>query len=259
MDPIDHIGFIARSNHRIEILDLLLNSAPMTRHEFRQRLDASRSTVVRSLSALEERGWITREGREYVLTPTGEIVASRFLSLVDAIETTEELASFLEWFPVSEFDFDLEDIEGASVAVSTPEDPYAPARAQARPFEEVEVFRAMLPSIDAEVARAVHGQLVERGFDLELIVTEEVADRMTESEYVEMMGEMDRSGNCRVLVYDGGFPFYLGIGDEVVQIGVEDDEGYPQALLETDTDSIGAWATTVYEDHRKQARELDEL
>jgi hypothetical protein len=29
-------------------------------------------------------------------------------------------------------------------------------------------------------------------------------------------------------------------------------------MLETDTDSIGSWASSVYENHREQARELDE-
>lgn len=259
MDPIEHVAFVARSEHRLRVLEHLLESGSTTRYEFRDRIDASRSTVTRSLSALEDRGWITKSGNAYELTAAGQIVTDRFLSLTDAIETTEELSAFLKWFPTAEFDFSLEDIADETVITSTKADPYAPARAHLNMFEDINSFRGMLPSVDVEVARKVRGQIAERDLDIEMIVTEEIAETMAGNEYAEIIREMQEMGQFRVLVCESELPFYLGISNGRVQIGVENDEGYPQALLETPTDAMETWARDVYEDYRNRSRELEKV
>lgn len=54
---IKDITFLARSEHRIAVLDAL-QEAPRARHELRELTGASRVTVNRVLDDLEDRGWI---------------------------------------------------------------------------------------------------------------------------------------------------------------------------------------------------------
>jgi hypothetical protein len=54
-------------------------------------------------------------------------------------------------------------------------------------------------------------------------------------------------------VYDGEVPYYLGVLDETVQIGVEDENGMPRALLETDVEGLGEWASDTYAQYRERS------
>jgi len=259
MDPVEEIEFISRSEHRVEILEQLLDSSPKTRHEFRESLDASRSTVSRCLKALEEQRWITQNGRRYTLTPSGEILAKQYLSLVDTIERTDELSAFLERFPYENFDFELRDIADASVTTSTPTDPYAPVRAHVNIFEEVDKFKTMIRSIDPEIVRTAKEQMQDRDFELEILITDEVAAKLPGSESETLLAEMMEMEGVRLFVYDGTLPFYLGYGEDTVHIGVEDGNGYPLALLKTTNPSMKDWGVDVYRTHREQAREMHEV
>jgi len=47
---------------------------------------------------------------------------------------------------------------------------------------------------------------------------------------------------------------YLGIADgTTVQIGVEDDDGIPRALLETTNESVRAWAESMFSKYTASA------
>lgn len=55
MGAIDSSELLARSVHRVRILDLLCEHGPLEKHTLGSRLDASRTTVGRDLAALENR------------------------------------------------------------------------------------------------------------------------------------------------------------------------------------------------------------
>jgi predicted transcriptional regulator len=259
MDPIEEIEFLSRSEHRVEILERLLDADPKTRHEFRECLNASRSTVSRCLNALQERGWITRDGRRYTLTPSGEIVIKQYRSLVDTIEMTDELSAFLDRFPNERFGFELRDITDASVTTSTPTDPYAPVRAHVDIFEEVAEFSTMIRSIDPEIIRTAKEQMHDRDFELEMIITDEIASALPGSESETLLSEMLAMDRFRLFVHDDSLPFYLGYNEDVVHIGVENENGYPLALLKSTNPSMIDWGIDVYTDHREKAREIHEV
>ncbi len=56
MGGIEDIELLARSKHRVRILDLLCEHGSLEKHVLGDRLDASRTTVGRNLNALEEQG-----------------------------------------------------------------------------------------------------------------------------------------------------------------------------------------------------------
>lgn len=252
---VEQIAFLTRAEPRVEILTHLLDSGPTTQREFRDHVDASRSTVTRALSALDEHDWIRRDGESWRLTPQGRIVADGLGDLVDTIRATEEISTFLEWFPYAEFDLDLAHIRGAEILSHTPGDPYLPARRQTELLHEVGEFRGLLPSLDIEGTRVVHERIQSGEFEAEIVVPAGLEPTLTTGEYATLFREQIRTGRLTVRVHDGDLPFYLGLGDDgTVQVGVEDDDGFPRALLATDSDDVRAWAESVYRDFRDRAR-----
>lgn len=254
-ETIEQISFLARSTTRVAMLERLWRTGPTTRSAFRDHVEASRSTVTRSLAAMEERNWIEQRGQTYRLTPIGEVLAREFLETVDSLAAARSLSPFLEWFPYAEVELDVEHLRDAEVVVTDPSDPYAPGRKQTEFLEAASTFWGLFPSIDIEGTRFVHDRIVEGDLEAELIVTTGVEETITAGEYASLFREQLATGQLTVYVSDGDLPFYLGIGDGAVQIGVEDDDGFPRALLETDADQVTEWAESVYREHRSAARE----
>lgn len=260
MGPIEHVEFLSRSEHRVAVLRHLRESGPTTKREFREELAASRSTVTRSLSALEERGWIASNSDEYRLTAAGREVTDRFLYLTEAVELTEKLSPVLEWVPASEFGFDIERLSDATVTESTDSDPYAPVRRHVAAFEEAQTFRGLLPSVDLEVARTFRDQVADPEFSGDVVVTRDIADRFHRPEYEPVVDDLLAEDDCRLLVSETDIPFFLGITDgEGVQIGIEDDQGYPRAILETDDGMVREWASDMFERYRVDAIPLEDI
>lgn len=255
---IDHIAFLARSKARVELLEELLERESVERHECREAVDASRSTVSRTLDALEERGWVACDGRQYELTATGSVVAESFLDLVDTVGTAEELAAFLRHFPIEEFDLELAALGDAEVVVSTEGDPYAPATRQNDLMLAASRFRGLFPSIEIEGSRMLRERVVADDIDSEFVVSPAVAETITRGEYARLYRDMIEAGGQRVFAADESLPFYLGlVDDEEVHVGVEDEEGYPRALLVSTAPSVRDWAEDCYESHRDAAERLE--
>lgn len=257
VDPaaIDQVAFLARSESRVRVLERLSEVQPRTRREIRECVDASRSTVTRTLTALEERDWVEHGEDGYQLTASGEIITERMLRLVTSVEVTEDLSSFLRWFPRDEFSIDIDQFAGADVTLSTDSDPYAPGRQQVDLLRRAGRFRGLLPSIDLQGTRVVHEQIVGGAFEAEIVVSSAVNGQITTGEFATLFREQLQTGQLTVFVVDGSLPFHLGLGDESVQVGVEDDDGFPRALLESTSPVIREWGEDVYERCRNRGTE----
>ncbi|MHB9285552.1 helix-turn-helix transcriptional regulator [Halobacteriales archaeon Cl-PHB] len=254
-DPVSQIAFVARSDARVQVLEELLESGPATQRDLRDCLDTSRSTVTRALQALAEEDWIESSGDAYRLTPVGTVIAAEFLDLVDTVRMTEELSSFLRWFPIAENDLELAALTDAEVTTRSDSDPYAPARKHLGILETATSLRSLLPSIDIEGAKLVHDRILGGEFESEMVVSPSVAETIETGEFAPLFREQIESGGLTVHVADGELPFYLGIAyDGRVQIGVEDDEGFPRALLETTDETVWEWADGVYQEMQNSAR-----
>ncbi|RKD98121.1 helix-turn-helix transcriptional regulator [Halopiger aswanensis] len=253
--PREHISFLVRSDARIDILTRLFESGPATQRELRTELDSSRSTVARSLSALEECGWVERHADRHRLTPVGTLVAEGFLDFVETLRAAEELSPFLEWFPLSEHDLEIDQLEGATITPSTPGDPYKPGRTQTEFMRSTAEFRAFLPSTELEGCKLLHERVTNGDLEAELIVSPEVERTIESESFAPLFREQLQTGRMTLLVSDGPLPFYLGIDDaRTIQLGVEDDDGFPRALLETTEPSVAEWASDLYQEYRSAAR-----
>jgi predicted transcriptional regulator len=254
---IDSISFLTRSETRVRLLERLFEEGPATQRELRDGLDTSRSTVARTLTAFQDRGWVRNAGDTYRLTPVGQQVIEATRRFAETVEAAEDLAPFLRWFPTEQFDLDTAALSGARVVTPSEGDPYTPARTQTERLREAERFRGLLPSIDLEGSKLVHDQITSGALEAEIVVSPSVEETITSGEFAPLFREKLETGRLTVLEANDEPPFFLGIADdEVVQIGVEDDEGFPRALLEATDERVREWAERVYEEHRTGTKPL---
>lgn len=252
---IERISFLTRSEPRVRILTHLLDEEPTSQREFRSAVETSRSTVTRALSALEEQDWIVQNGDRYRLTPSGRLIAEGVTNLVDTVQATDDLSTFIRWFPLADYDVDIDQLRDAEITASTDPDPYAPSRQHAAALRDATTFRMLLPSIDLQLVQGSDARIRAGELEMELVVSPEVEETISSGEFADAIRDQIATGNMTVFVTEEPVPFYLGLsGDGDVQIGVEDDQGFPRALLETDGETLQQWAETVYEDYRGAAR-----
>jgi predicted transcriptional regulator len=245
---------LTRAESRIRILEQLSGGGPATQRELRERIDASRTTIARSLRSLEEHGWVERDDGAHRLTRVGEIVADEFTALLETMRVTAELSTFLRWFPSDEPAPDFLAVDDVRVTSSTEGDPYAPARRQAEILTAVDQLRILLPSIDLEATKTIAEQVTERGLEVETIVSPEVKATLESGQFASLLREKLEAGRSTIFVADSALPFYLGLADDGrVQIGVEDDEGFPRALLETTDERVRSWGEKTYREFRESA------
>jgi len=259
-EAVDAISFLSRAESRVCLMECLLEAGAVDQRTLQRRLDHSRSTITRSLDSLAEMDWVTETAEGYQLTPVGRLVISEFRELLSTVETAESLAPFLEWFPLSSYDISVADLRDSEVTAVSTGEPLAPARKQTALLQSTTQFRGLFPSMDIEGTRLVHERTMAGEFEAEIIVSPDVAGMLRDEPFAPLVSELLASGRHTIHVAEE-IPMYLGIADgTAVQVGVEDDEGIPRALLETTTESVRTWADSLISHYRQSAlTELTEL
>jgi len=230
-------------------MESLSDSPPLTERELREQLSLSLSTISRAVDSLAEVGWVTEGSSGVRLTPVGCLVIEEFLRLVETMSTAEELLPFLKWFPLSEFEITVEDFRDSEITTVSDGDPLAPARKQTDIVRTSSQFRGIFPSLDFSGSELVHKQLVDGEFDAEMVVSSAVADTIRSERFAPLYKDMLATGRLSIYVVED-VPFYIGLADDGrTQIGVEDDGGFPQALLETSTETVWAWGEQLFAEY----------
>jgi len=256
-EAIDSVSFLSRAESRVCLMESLLENEPLDQRALQERLEYSRSTITRSLDSLAEVSWVTATSEGYQLTPVGRLVISDFRELLATVETTESLAPFLEWFPLSSYDISLDALRGGEVTTASKGDPLAPARTQTELLQSSSRFRGLFPSVNIEGTRLVHERTMNADLEADIVVSSDVDEMLRCEPFAPLVSELLSSDRYTIHVAED-VPVYLGIADETtVQIGVEDDDGIPRALLETTDESVLTWAESLFSCCRQSA--VDQL
>jgi len=251
---IDEIAFLSRSLTRVRILDLLRGAGRLDERELRTRLDASRTTIGRNVAALCERGLLANGEGEYTLTRAGETIAADLFDLVGTVEVTRRLEPLLRWLPDGALDVDLRQLADAKVILAEEANPYAPVNRHVEALKRAEDVRLFVGVAGQHAWEIAKRRVVEENATHEYVVGSGVVETLrSDPNYATPCEAMRETDRFDLSVYDGEVPYYLGLLDDTVQIGVEDDEGMPRALLETDVEGIGKWATDTYAGYRERS------
>lgn len=253
---IELLEYVARSPCRVWILERLCETGPASRAELQADVDVVRTTLQRNLNGLAERGLVREIDRTYELTSAGSLVASGVCDALELVEPAVELRPVLEQLPTDTFGFDLERLADATVVEATTPNPYAPAERHARRLAGADEIRLLLPVAGGKPVETSR-EVVEDGMSQELVVTPSVAETLrTEPSIKTQFEEITEIGDVTVSEYDGEIPFFLGIHDEIVQIGVVDGSGMPTALLESTDPTVREWAADCFEEYKQHSERI---
>lgn len=256
MDGVDDIAFLAGSEPRVAVLSALFHEGKLEKDELVERVDAARVTVNRNLDRLSDRGLVTSSGRVWRLTPLGAFLAEDFLTAVETAGTAEGLAPVLSRLPPAAFDLDPRALSGARVTASTAAHPYAPVERHGETVMAADRARLLLPAVSPRLMDESSEQLQNGTLEMELVVSASVAATFR-SKLADRLIELRSTGNFEVYETDETVPFYLGLVDGGVQIGVSDDDGIPRAIAESDADRVRSWGESTYESYRTAAEPWD--
>lgn len=255
-DPLAEIEFLARSSNRIEVLAALVERA-QTRRELAEAVDVSQPTLGRILGDLRERNWIAADGDRYRATATGRLVATGITDLRDRLATEAQLREVAEWLPTEVLDVDLRHFRGATVTTPTQTRPNAPIQRMLELLGRTD--RALLLShafneqkLRLVRERSVGGELTTRG-----VFTESAIDALTETpELRELLAEIVAAESAEIRVCSGEVPLAVEVTDERTHLLLRDEEGIVRAALDTDDETVRAWARRLHEDHWAEATPL---
>jgi predicted transcriptional regulator len=251
---IEEIAFLARSRTRARALGTLWESGSLTKSELRDRLDASRTTVSRNVDALRDRGLVANRNGTYTITRADETIAADFSDLVTTTEIAARLEPLLEWVPDAEFDVDLDRLVDATVITADESNPYAPVNRHVEALKRADHVRLFVGVTGQHAWEIAERRVVTEEATHKYVIGSGVAETLrTDRNYGGPCEAMLATDRFDLTVYDGEVPYYLGLLDDVVQIGAEDDEGMPRALVEADIDALGEWATDMYDRYRDRS------
>lgn len=247
---------VRRIANRIELLEHL-DADPTDKRSLVDELDCSRSTVDRAMRELEVEDFVEYRDGGYALAPCGRLAAGAYRRFEERLETVERLQPLLRWLPLSAFDLDPHLLTDADLVVPEPNDPYAMVHRHVERLRNADRGRLLLPLTGLHAQEAAYESVVERGASMELVVERGVAETFrTNRRYADLFEEMLDTGRVTVFVYEDSIPYYVGVLDETVQIGV-DEAGEPRALLEvTDSEEVRAWARSKITDYERRSQEL---
>ena len=256
---IDTIEFLARSPHRVGVLEALMDEST-DRRDLCEITGASSPTVGRVLADFENRQWLDRDGPTYALTPLGEYVGDRFLALRDAMEIEQKLRDVWPWLPHEMPGFSVDLFADAVVSFPGPGYPYEPVERLGQLIASTSTMRGFDSIVYKSSNLETACRAILDGMRFEYVFTPEALEG-TFTWDPDRMSEVVACENATVLVHDhlpDGDRCGLGIVDDRAGICCHDVEtGALVAVIDTDASEAREWAISVYEQVRKEATPVD--
>lgn len=252
---IDAIGYVARSSCRVRILELLSERTVASRDELQAAVDVVRTTLQRNLEGLADRGLVRERERAYELTAAGSYVAQALEAALSRAIPAVELRPVLERLPADDLSIEPERLRDATVYEATPSNPYQPVERHASVVADADHARLVLPATAAKPT-AEAGSNADGDTLHEVVATPDVVDAIESDPSLSEAVDEFADGSYRLSVYDGPITYFVGVLDDVVQIGVHDDGGLPAALLESTDAQLRAWAIDRFESLESEATRL---
>jgi predicted transcriptional regulator len=251
--PTASMSIIDTATRRTEFLECLLEQ-PKDKRMLVDDIGMSRATVDRGLRELENAGLIEYTDGRFALSTIGKITEYGLSDLIETIGLGQRLRPFLRWVSYDKFDIDIHLLADAELLLPEPGDPWAMMNRHVQMLKEADNGRVIQPVTSLYAMEVAYERIVNAGATGASVVESSVADTFqTNPNYTELVEGMIATGRFDLYIYGGTIPYFLGVFDETVQIGADED-GEPRAILETDSAKVLKWAENKYEEYRQQAK-----
>jgi predicted transcriptional regulator len=254
--PLDDIAFLARSSHRVAVLDVLADG-PRTRGEIREATEISQPTLTRILGGFEDRSWVEKRGQNYGLTPFGSLLGEEFGTLHETVETMHRLETIGPHLPLGEMEFDVRLLRDATITLPRPPDVYAHLRRGEDLVSAASRVRWLGATFSLDSLPKQRELVLERGQTQEIIIADDALESMlSHTEAVPVVRELLATGAVTVYRYAGEIPFSLVLADDVVGIVPYNDADLPCALVDTGDETVREWVVDTLDDYRSRAERV---
>lgn len=253
-DSWDDIGFLARSKHRFRILEAL-SERPYERDELQQETDVSRTTIQRTLSDMEEKGWIENAGWRYKLTELGDIIRSEFDRVLGVAGAVQELNQVIEWVPVEAIDIDLHYFRDATISVASRNDPTLPVREYANLLSTDGHVRGLIYGLDS-FGLAEHKRILEEtDQQYEGVFSAGLYDQIRANPRIaEETAQVVGSEQTEFYRYGEELPFHIVLTSDAVGLLLTSADGTFSAFIESRNETVISWAEEKYDWYRERSR-----
>lgn len=250
--PLDDVAYLARSEHRIPTL-VTLTSRPRSRSELWELAGVSSSTIRRTLSEFEDRGWIRKEDYKYEATQTGEFVASAMVDMLDRVEAEHSLRDVWRFLPDEDSGFTIDMCSDATVTVADADDPYRPVNRFTSLLQGTDDLRFV--GLDVAMFEPCKDALCDRiieGMNAEIITATRFAEYIR-STCSDLMAETLETGDLTVWLREELPPWGVGVlDDRIVVSGYDPDSVSVRVVIDTDDPVAREWAEATYGAHRRE-------
>ncbi|WP_340098017.1 transcriptional regulator FilR1 domain-containing protein [Salinibaculum salinum] len=246
-DPLEEIEFLARSANRIEVLAALVEE-PQTRQSLADSVGVSQPTLGRILRDLTKRKWVRADGDQYRVTATGELVATGITDLRERLATETKLRDVIEWIPTDTVDVGLHHFADARITTPSQTRPNAPIKRMLELLSETDHALLLSHAFNEQKLqlirdRSVEGKLTTRGVFAEdaIEAIEATADLR------ELLADIVASEAAEIRVVSTDIPVAIEVTDSRTHLLLRNDEGIVRASLDTDDETVRAWAERLHE------------
>lgn len=258
---VEAVAFLARSEHRVRVLELLAERA-RTRTELTDATGATRVTLSRVLGDLEDRGWIRRPTGDggYALTDLGELVFADFRRLLGTVSVGQRYPDIVERLSTDWFGFELRHLADADLVASESADLLSAARAVATAIGRAETVRAVVGTFTS-LPMHTHAEALREGqaADAEVVFdAEATAVGLDDPEVERRWRRIERESDSPVYYsVDDRIPCNVDLVDgETVYLSVGGAAGGFSAVR-TDHPAVVEWARECFERKRAAAVPLE--
>ena len=248
---------MTRSRNRVRILGAVAEE-PATPGEVADLTGASRSTIQRILSELEDREWVrrTNEG-SYVATAVGTHVVHEFVPFVKSMETIDDLGEAIATLPTDSLSIGIQQFTDATIVRPEPNDPNAPDAYFSTLIRDTAELSCV---VDIAAPLAVENAIRDRVIDGVLRSEHVLTDRLFQyncrsTERAQTWKVLTQNG-ADVYRYDGHISSNVFILDETVLLGETPPDGEGCVLIESDSEPVLAWAEEFVEAYKARADRL---
>jgi predicted transcriptional regulator len=250
----DRIRLAICSELRRNILVTLMDGKKAL-SELRKTLEVSSTTAIHALRDLEKNKLIFEdEKRNYGLTKIGEIIALKIVDFVDAVDVLQKHEEFWLTHDLSGIPPHLMErvgwLNNSTLMEDTSLDIFKVHSTYIELLKTVTKVRGISSIFDPHHPK-VYGELLRSGIDVQLVLTEEVLEKVIEASSAELR----QSGT--LVIYIGKKPLKMGftVTDKFLSLGLYHVNGsydYNRDILSYDKRAI-EWGYELFEYHREMA------
>lgn len=239
----------------LPVLTILREQAGLRQSEIRDATDYSKSTTHRRIKKAVEMDLVTKEDGRYRLSELGEEVSEKASGYVSAVDRAYDRREFVK--TVSDADLDITEVSDAEVTRASSANPVAPLVRLAEVTVNASEVRVLTNSIAPESFEVGREEIRDGSLEVEMVVDRRTIESIRGSDWFGEELELDlRTGNFDLWVHEEDVPYQIGVMDDKLCLGAEDENRMPIAMLETREENAVEWGERKFESYREDAELL---